>query len=121
MRINISAENFAEFRRKNSFVRPFVRSFVRSAEISAENLNCLLDLYDDSCEPRFFTYVFTDAKICAKMVRKSALIRLISNLAPCRPIRNEYSVQLYTFRTSQLTLAVNLIHVQNEMTNVDDN
>ena len=52
----------AEFRRTNSFVRSSVRSFVRSAEISAENLNCLLDLYDDSCEPQFFTYVFFGGK-----------------------------------------------------------
>ena len=67
MRISISVGHSAE-----NFVRSSVRSFVRSAEISAEHLNCLLDLYDDSCEPRFFTYVFTDAKICAKLMRKSA-------------------------------------------------
>ena len=74
MRINISAETLAE-----NFVRSSVRSFVRSAEIPAENLNCLLDLYDDSCEPRFFTYVFTDAKICAKLMRIRIVLTEVRN------------------------------------------
>ena len=70
-----SAENFGgKIRRKISSEKfgGKIRPFVRSAENFGGKFELFAALYDDSCEPQFFTYVFTDAKICAKLMRKLA-------------------------------------------------
>ena len=54
-----------------------VRSFVRSAENFGGKFELFAALYDDSCEPQFFTYVFFGGKF-RREIRIICFVTLIS-------------------------------------------